>query len=58
MRLRGGATITLTPYDSRHRRWVVNEFEQTLLFATTGLIGTASLIVVIVHFLRRRRDDD
>lgn len=32
----------------------MNEFEQNLLFATTGLIGVSALIIVIVQLIRRR----
>lgn len=35
----------------------MNEFEQTLLFATTGLIGVSALIIVIVQLIRRRGGD-
>ena len=35
----------------------MNEFEQTLLFATTGIILVGTLVVFIVQIVRRRDDD-
>jgi len=37
----------------------VNEFEQTLLFAATGLVLVSTLVVFAVQYFRGRgRDDD
>lgn len=35
----------------------MNEFEQTLLFATTGIILVGTIVVFIVQLVRRRDDD-
>lgn len=35
----------------------MNEFEQTLLFAATGVVLVGTLVVFVVQFFRRRGDD-
>lgn len=36
---------------------MISEFEQTLLFATTGIIITGTLVVFVVRFFRGRGRD-
>ena len=35
----------------------MNEFEQTLLFAATGVVLVGTIIVFVVQYLRRGKDD-
>lgn len=35
----------------------MNEFEQTLLFAATGVVLVGTMIVFIVQYVRRGKDD-
>ncbi len=34
----------------------MNEFEQTLLFAATGVVLVGTIIVLVVQYLRRGKD--
>ncbi len=36
----------------------MNEFEQTLLFAATGVVMVGTVIVLAVQFFRNRGNDD
>lgn len=36
----------------------MNDFEQTLLFASTAVVLVGTLIAFAVQYLRGRRDDD
>ena len=36
----------------------MNEFEQTLLFAATGVVIVGTLVVFVVRFFRDRGGDD
>lgn len=36
----------------------MNEFEQTLLFAATGIVALGTLIVLVWQYIRRDRDED
>ena len=35
----------------------MNEFEQTLLFGATGVVLVGTIIVFVVQYLRRGKDD-
>lgn len=36
----------------------MNAFEQTLLFAATGIVLVGTLVVFVIRFIRDRKDGD
>ncbi len=36
----------------------MSSFEQTLLFASTGVVLLGTLVVFVIQYLRSRKDDD